>query len=315
MRASKVALGRVNAVLRASTVDAEESYRTSAGPSACTSERQRKIQWQRRSGGELQPVAAWRDAFDGVRSNTLFRRKIQQQAVLDHIKSGAVSRHVRAFRQQSTARLVAWTLLLVANMALYVVDNRFRPKPDGVLLTIAAQTWARGGARQWLTLEANHLLNATNLTADGYVDFGDFNPLTPIYAVILALRGAAFVAFFVLLYAELRRNVASGVLVAVLISPTAQTLILNLLANVFLGGLVASMEWQYAGVVTWIRFVLSNGMHFLCFFMLMVTDAMKEKTKGLRRLWFFLAVRHEHRQFSREFAARVSNLNGASSPR
>ena len=238
--------------------------------------------------------AAWQDAFAGVRTlSTFHKRKQQRDALraLDMSSSGVLSRRARAFRQRSRARLCAHAVLLLMNMVLFVVDGHLRPKPDPDLLEVAAKTWGRGGARAWLDSNATHLAQYNiNLTADGFVDFGSFDPLTSSYALILALRGAAFLAIGVLWYAEVHRNLASDVLVAVLLSPSAQTLMLNLLANLVLGGFVAAMEWQFAHYVTWARFVLSNGMHFLGFFMLMVTDALFEKTKGLRRLWFAMAL-------------------------
>ena len=47
---------------------------------------------------------------------------------------------------------------------------------------------------------------------------------------------------------------------------------------------------EFAGGVTGVQCFLNNGIHFFGFFVLAMTDAMLQKTKELRRLWFFIAV-------------------------
>ena len=67
-------------------------------------------------------------------------------------------------------------------------------------------------------------------------------------------------------------------------------LTLNIVANLLLGALVAWMETQFAGYVTWVQFALNNGLLSFGFGLLMWTDAMLKKTRYHRQLWFLIAL-------------------------
>ena len=238
-------------------------------------------------GGEKRdktPAVHWKDAVDQIKSTESFRRG----QVLRRL-NGLRTRRARALRKHSKIRLFWHAVLMLGNLAMFVLDSRLRPRPDPMLLTIAARSFGR--ADDAISLWINSSLGVDiNVTAAGAVDFGDYSPVNTVYSILLIGRTIGFMLLLLLWYGEMYRNVDQGVLFKVLVSPPALALVANLAANLALGCLIAAMETQFAGAITWVQCLLNNGLHFFGFLLLMATDAMIEKTRELRRLWFFIAL-------------------------